>query len=215
MERRSSGRSRLRSRDGGREAPPDPERRPDARTFAASHRFDPGQGHGWRQDVCFALSRHGVLHVLEARFSPGCRRDRRLGARRLDASLCATTSHPGRTVALRRRRQRHARARRRHSRPACAGAVPRALDQSRHRRGEGAGATSQRQGAARPLPHCARIGGGLRAELGGFRRPGQDLRPAGRARPHRHHPQGDPQPSARIAWSFSTAATPGRTATPR
>ena len=55
---------------------------------------------------------------------------------------------------------------------------------------------------------------GLRADLGGFRRAGQDLRPARRARPHRHHPQGDPRRARAIAWCSSTAATPGRTATP-
>ena len=94
-------------------------------------------------------------------------------------------------------RQRHAGARRRHSRPARARAVPRAVGQSRHRRGEGTRAACHRPGASRPLQDRARLGGGLRPHLGGFRGARQELRPARRARPHRHHPQGDPRRARR------------------
>ena len=65
------------------------------------------------------------------------------------------------------------------------------------------------------LQHRAGARRGLCADLGGFRGAGQDLRPARRARSHRDRRQGDPRRARATACCCSTAATPGRAATPR
>ncbi len=112
-------------------------------------------------------------------------------------ALRAAAPDAGRPAALRAARQRHARPRHRHPRAARAAAVPRAVGQPRRRRGEGPGAAPHRPRPSRSLQDPAGLGRGLRADLGGFRRAGQELRPARRARPHRHHREGDPRRARR------------------
>ena len=93
------------------------------------------------------------------------------------------------------------RPRHRHPRPAPAGLFPRAVDQPRRRRG--ARAWCRISPAARLLDHLqdpAGIGAGLRADLGGFRRARQELRPASAAS------TASPPSSRRSAPSAATAS---------
>ncbi len=69
-----------------------------------------------------------------------------------------------RTAEVRRARQRHAAACRRHPRPTDAGLFPRAVDQSRRRRGEGAAAASDGQGFSQALRYRGEIRRGLCAD---------------------------------------------------
>ena len=153
------------------------------------------------------LSRRDFLQVAAATAA--------LLPERFDARARAAASDPRRVAALRGGRQRDPRSHRRYPRPARAAPVPRARGQSRRRRSEGAGAACQRQGAARPLPDHARLGRRLRIVVGGLRGIGQEAMAAWAGSTASPPSSTRSVPSAATGWCCSTAATPGRTATPR
>ena len=83
-------------------------------------------------------------------------------------ALAQQTPDRSRTAQLRRDRQRHAAACGRYSWPAYAGLFPRAVGESRRRRGEGPAATHHRQGFSEALRHSGEVGLGLCADRQGF-----------------------------------------------
>ena len=134
---------------------------------------------------------------LQARIHPGRGGDSGNRAGRMVARIRAAAADAGGPPFLRSTRQRHSRPPDRHSRAAHAGAVSRAFDQSRRRRRARTGAACHRARLSRSLQDPGRQRAGLCADLGGFCRARQELRPARRPRPHRDRAESHPRRARR------------------
>ncbi len=147
---------------------------PDAKEYGDLELYLRTQNQGLKISVPGASGRHRerrVSMISPPGASAGRGGDRRRDGRRLAAARALAQQRLTQDELLKfdRARQRHAAACRRHPRAIDAGLFPRAVGQSRRRRGEGPAAACQRRGFSQAVRHSGALGRGLRAELGGFR----------------------------------------------